>query len=1490
MADLPTTRTQIAAAERQITTLGAQLRQENLALDQALRLGDQAGAATHRQTIATLEQQRTQAKATLTAALQSVESLRKTSVAAALPANPIGALDSSVPLVLFPVRLETRFQNKDLLIRIYPDDVHMDTHEPELTAEEITRGQRFWTQVWHAGTGADGPPREKRAWAMLADSAGAERAAWIARSLEPRNSAAAASADDAPLPTAPDFPAPPQRETSWTRRPYATVMPDRWIALGYGTQGRAFMAVGNVIPDRLVVGPAPDNDSPAQTGDALTLIDDEMRWLVDFNAAVQNGMAIRVTLPDAVASGLSRLIVLGVKGSMTVDESTAALSAMLDGQHYTRGLSFLPRGTATNNTETAPSGYGSNDPGHERSFAAERQAPLFQTGNQAAGDVAARALGLDPSIFVHSWRADDVDAVPARNLGTALWSATWGYYLEKRLPGLVSDAGIATFRSHYTRFVRGGGPLPALRLRNQPYGLLPVTALDLWAPAEAGDIDGRALTVLRSMQDVFSRAVSNVPRMTAVNPDQDLVAVLRMSPVSNHYSVRHMVGPRHVSNFFQFTGVPITAAWWNAQASAARVDVAVPGLPANTPQARAVFSGNTKGIDSKPLVIAGVTQDYLKALASADLNTLISNAILPAGQRPLLYDLARHSLLLAWASAAYRMQLRAGLITADQRLEPELVDIDPDVQTLTVWRQFDRTIPAVTGAQTLRDFLNDPAHESNPDVAELGEVRASLRQLATMAPEKLDMLLRETIDTASHRLDAWVTSLATRRLDFLRKRRATGVMFGGYGWVEDLRPAGATRSDGYVLTPSISHANTAAMLASGYMAHRGTGSVNPFAVDLSSERVRTAYRLIEGVRTGQPIGALLGYQIERAMHDQQLSPWVAPFRKLAPLATTPTTGNTAMEAVAANNVVHGVKILDLWKSKDPRFVQLRTLANLADFVKIDALFTKMADQLDALADVIMADNVHQVAEGNFDRAAMTLSAVIAGQSIPDPEVLRTPRTGTGLSHRVVTLLDPAQLATPAWQMDALQARVGAEPVVNAWAARMLGDPNKITCRAQYAGNATVRVLKLAELKLSPLDVIYATASSAQGHASEFEQRLTNFLLRSRPAGVAPDAAVTLDYSRDPQAAADVLSFDDLLAMTTAMRALLQKARPLTATDLTPADQTIAAGIDTTELKTRADRAVALLRSALNQLKQALAAAGTPLEPVRTDMMRLVHLGLNNAVPVSAADGTANDSRLPLQAAAAVDDVNDRLKKLDAMTAGFDRNSAAPQAILEFDTTRLRTVFGPDFIVLPRFISANAAEVATAFANSDALQQNRRIEVVTWFARAARVRDGLSRFADVLRLAEVFGRGTPAWTVGQMPFVAGESWAALPLSSAGLGGGRLSLVAHGPVKILANQPLAGMVFDEWSEVIPNRTETAAMAFHYDRPSSRSPQTILVAVAPDVSKPWDLLTLEQLLRETLALARLRMVDQDAMLELDHFLPALTFAINAAGETISTDLRAL
>jgi hypothetical protein len=183
----------------------------------------------------------------------------------------LGSMPAKQPLVLFPVRLETRFVTRqgdgegvDFLIRVYPDDIHIDAHEPGLTEEEELWGRQFWRNTTAAGNDTE---TQKRAWRQLSDRFGVRRAAWIARVLT-------------------DLPAAvPRRDANWTRAPETTVLPDRWVAVAYNKQRPVFTAWGNPVGDRLATGLAPQAVQIV-VDSTLPPVNEEMRWMLDFEAAV----------------------------------------------------------------------------------------------------------------------------------------------------------------------------------------------------------------------------------------------------------------------------------------------------------------------------------------------------------------------------------------------------------------------------------------------------------------------------------------------------------------------------------------------------------------------------------------------------------------------------------------------------------------------------------------------------------------------------------------------------------------------------------------------------------------------------------------------------------------------------------------------------------------------------------------------------------------------------------------------------------------------------------------------------------------------------------------------------------------------------------------------------------------------------------------------------------------------------------------------------
>src|SRR6266851_2170941 len=129
-------------------------------------------------------QQDAEAKRTNVDALKPrIEELRAAYDAAT--AHLLGSVGTKEPILLFPVRLETRFMQQapdgptELLVRVYPDDLHIDTHEAALTADEQNWGGYFQTQAKLPGSA--GGDAKKTAWRQLVERFGVRRAAWIAR-------------------------------------------------------------------------------------------------------------------------------------------------------------------------------------------------------------------------------------------------------------------------------------------------------------------------------------------------------------------------------------------------------------------------------------------------------------------------------------------------------------------------------------------------------------------------------------------------------------------------------------------------------------------------------------------------------------------------------------------------------------------------------------------------------------------------------------------------------------------------------------------------------------------------------------------------------------------------------------------------------------------------------------------------------------------------------------------------------------------------------------------------------------------------------------------------------------------------------------------------------------------------------------------------------------------------------------------------------------
>ncbi len=82
-------------------------------------------------------------------------------------AKMFGRLDASIPLALFPVRLEARWlplaDPTEIVIRIFPDEITVDRHQPWLTETEYSLATEYWEAAWR-GAGVDPALSSARSW------------------------------------------------------------------------------------------------------------------------------------------------------------------------------------------------------------------------------------------------------------------------------------------------------------------------------------------------------------------------------------------------------------------------------------------------------------------------------------------------------------------------------------------------------------------------------------------------------------------------------------------------------------------------------------------------------------------------------------------------------------------------------------------------------------------------------------------------------------------------------------------------------------------------------------------------------------------------------------------------------------------------------------------------------------------------------------------------------------------------------------------------------------------------------------------------------------------------------------------------------------------------------------------------------------------------------------------------------------------------------
>jgi len=1039
------------------------------------------------------------------------------------------------------------------------------------------------------------------------------------------------------------------KERGWSQPTRVNILPERLALLRFKGTAPMEPVFGNPIPFPLPTSPDPSPDAGKQfeqTASGDLEFAEEIKWVADFDKAVAVGMGFRINLAQDETNGFTRLMVLGVKLGADAAEGKKELETLIDHHYFSKkGFHMLAQGTPTNNSGTADSGYKSGDDADATFDLYFKQAAGFdetdETAKRKDGQWLAEWLGLDYGITKKILHSDGADQMDARNMNTALWPATLGYIMDALMAGGFTPETIAQTRDFFNAFVSGRGPVPAIRIGNQPYGILPTSAFrrQTWMHtdnrllaannAQFAFLAGLYQLLLRVDNNWMAGLANGVAHVAqdAAQPYQTLLDVIALHPNSAEYHRRYLESLIEMSN-----AMSLVKAGFREHSDIVKNNMDflrnTLGYPTEIlPQIAALLGLPWQDpvkylVDDQPLSetfpVRSYTADkknYITALldqAKKSADAVRTGAGLSERPDAELYRLLKYALEQSYHGSGIGAAASVNALPAERlallKTEQPFVQ-QPFKGAVTESRyalQYE-TIPAVSPVKTVAEFVRDslfladiPAYSKY-----LSAQLAALEQLQGASTARLERALVEHLDCCAYRLDGWKTALLANGLAWLRnnqggikdQQRKTGIYIGAFGWLENVQPNTAKKispvvlpqdvladfnpggdklfltdsaNEGYIHAPSLNQGVTAAVLRNGYISHGKPDANNVLAVNLSSERIRLALSVIEGIQGGQSLAALLGYHFERELHDRSdltargIDVYIYAIRKIFPLnadqikntkisnGTDPSVDpeTVPVTAIEARNVVHGVNLSNYVKKQtnpaNKKFPFGLALSNpdAAVGAAITDAVNHIIDIADAIGDLGMAESVHHVAMGNTDRAAGVLESFSKGNYPQEPDVTRTPRSGATLTHRVGIPFDYIALAA------ADGPRGQTEPSVNQWLKTMLPAMGKIVCRRSYThrSNGTVENISISmdDIGLQPIDLIYLLNTQDSKSLNETDDRMMQWLFANADPQI--DADIVLSYTQDAPAA-DSFSLFQVMPLVKSLRVLLLESAKLQPNDL-----------------------------------------------------------------------------------------------------------------------------------------------------------------------------------------------------------------------------------------------------------------------------------------------------------------------------------------------------
>ncbi len=1488
---------------------------------------------------------------------------------------------SNIPILLFPLKLETRFvkinngntDSYQLWIRAFPDQVFLQSHNAILSEEEKTDAIAFKTLL--------SDEQKRSVWEELVAKYGVYRASWIVQISE----------QELELQDTPEE----ENETSFNFKwlPHSLVFylykeGDKAGSPSYSDSGSFIDKEGLIA-----LGEGENGDY----GD---------KWLQDFDIAIDAGMGIKIDLADDDDMKFERIIVSGFRVDTDHLNSAKGLVDLFDNHKYTEGFSFLEYGTPTNNSENVKSGHSIREEFEVRNsyeYAVEgleldtpNNPSVSDVQSQTAGKYLARILGFDTDKLKHTKNADLVPETLNELYQKATWFALGAQPLFMLFGDQISNETHDSLWQHYSKYVKSKGLYQTLKIGDQPYGILPVMNISSVLNSQIDSLFDKMIKIFAlllehwiDMVDKKETEISDpteegdtnenyiIPRLIGEeDTKEEVLRILSMQEYSTTYQIRSLEynafkgkaydllrqRPQNQSilEFLNELGEDYTLVKENIESFANLLEIDHQELSNELDQLlRAPIVSFTEGdsdlitfkegravtvniegtvIDRENVNSFSFTQQDLTKFQEFIDQLQVNNddqLVQYTGELSLFTDLFIKS--YNNAVQLYHREISFDLPFAETNLDSlyTLDTIQKEEETIVtkgepVLRIRDRELKMIEIKAPFDGKIDKHFLESNQEIGpgtalfslineeKYAETKESFMALGQQIINTCNEIpegeerekaqaaaIGQAIDLNSYRLDAWITSLAGRRLEEMRDKPnyEKGIYFGAYGFLENLK-AGDTIADiglmtdldskkgGIIHTPGTAQNIASSVFKNSYLSHKHELSSNPFATNLTSDRLQKGELLLDGIRQDQQLEALLGYQLERHLHENDLHNEIYQLREAFPLYEN-TIGDTT--GFVNLSVIDGLKAI-----KNKANLEDERYDNITNKDQVKKYIERLEDTMDASLDLLFYEAGYQVTQGNLSQAAAAMDATKGEIEPPAIESIKTRIPGTGINHKLVMIFPEI---TEEYTIEHPRALV--EPSVEKWLEENIGPMDAIKCQVEVQNPSDDSVIETLEVALTDLDIgyqdfLYVSEEPISDGASELELRIQAYVKEQRN-----DPSEDVKYTIINEVSNNDKTFTEAIEVVRYAKDLLHKGRYLKSDDLSMEDEVIRYNrealnqIKEQRLSTVLERLLQILQSDLTQKEILIFLSKLDFESAKTLLFEI-------------SDIEVDILRKSIE---------QKISLIETLLVRYDEEQGFYSAF-EYLKQAAKYLFGESFVLLPPasgsddFVQVMDSEQQQLIIGNETNNTAEQIwgqeRISNWVQGVAQVKENTESFEDWLMVNKLWNKfSTYEYNIVQGPTLLEYPWIGLskkeidllidqeytshPIYTDAQSGEAYPLtngnyypdnteatVVYAPKNRALQTPVFGFVIEEFSEHIPNEKINTGLSFNYDTPNSEPPQALLLAVHPKSGDDnpngfsWEEHDLRDILYDTMDLYKIRMIDVEAIQDYGYVLP-MTYWFN-------------